>query len=128
LDPWLGFVNEHVREMSTGGRQIEQAQVRRALLDRTACSFPFPLDVRCRGVVAERRECRGQPHLLVEPSRMSRHALDILGGLLVPCSRGLMPDAVVDVECRLADPDDYHLGDGVLAIDATVEAIVPLEP
>lgn len=128
LDPWLGFVNEEIARRSGPLTRMERSRVRQQLLDRAATSFPFPLDVAFRGVVADRVEVRDQPHLLLEPTALCEDALEVLGGVLVPSDRRLYEGSVAEVECRLADPDSYALDEGVLAVEGTLQAIVPIEP
>jgi hypothetical protein len=128
MDPWLGFVNEQVNQASVSGPGLEGARLRQTILDRSACSFPFPLEIAFRGVVVERVEHEGEGHLLVAPSRLCEAAIEALGGILIPCDRQLRPASVVEVRCWLADPDTYWLDDGVLASRADVEATVPIEP
>lgn len=128
MDPWLGFVNEQVDQASVSGPGLERARLRQTILDRSACSFPFPLEITFRGIVVERVEHEGRSHLLVAPSRLREEAIEALGGILVPSDRRLRPASVVEVTCWLADPDSYWLDDGVLAEDADIEAEVPIEP
>jgi hypothetical protein len=127
MDPWLGFVNEQVNQASLSGPGLEGARLRQTILDRSACSFPFPLEISFRGVVVDRVEHEGRPHLLVAPSLLCEEAIEALGGILVPSDRQLRAASVLDVECRLADPDTYWLDDGVLACEADIEAEVPIE-
>ncbi len=128
MDPWLGFVNEQVAQTTVSGPGLEQARLRQTILDRSACSFPFPLEVRFRGVVVDQIEHEAEPYLLVQPSLLRPEANEALGGILVPSPRDLQAASVVEVACHLADPDTYWLDDGVLALDAEIEAIVPIEP
>lgn len=128
MDPWLGFVNEQINQASVTGPGLEDARLRQTILDRSACSFPFPLEISFRGIVVDRVEHEGEPHLLVAPSRLCEAAIEALGGILVPCERRLRPASVVEVDCALADPDTYWLDDGVLAKEAELTADVPIEP
>lgn len=127
IDPWLGFVNEQVQEARIAGPGLERARLRQSILDRSACSFPFPLEISFRGVVAERVDHQGEPHLLLEPSLMCEDAVEVLGGVLVPSDRGLREGSVVETRCHLADPDSYWIDEGVLAERAEIEALVPIE-
>ncbi|PSG98345.1 hypothetical protein BRD56_00940 [Thermoplasmatales archaeon SW_10_69_26] len=128
IDPWLGFVNEQVSQTTASGPGLEGARLRQTILDRSACSFPFPLEISFRGIVVDRVEHEGEPHLLVAPSRLRQEAVEVLGGILLPSDRQLRPASVVEVDCHLADPDAYWLDDGVLACRAALEAVVPIEP
>lgn len=127
-DPWLGFVNEEVAKHPGPLAGMDRARARQALLDRAATSFPFPLEISFRGVVADRIELDDQPHLLLEPTALSEDALEVLGGVLVPSERCLYEGSVAKVECRLADPDTYTVDEGVLAVDGDLQAVVPIEP
>lgn len=128
MDPWLGFVNEQVSERGNAGTALEQARLRQRILDRSACSFPFPLEVTFRAVVAEQCEHANRPYLLAEPVLMRDEAVDVLGGILLPSTRDLREGSVLDVVCHLADPDTYHTDQGILAEDADLDAVVPIEP
>lgn len=127
-DPWVGFVNEEISKHPAPDAGMDRVRARQQLLDRAASSFPFPLEITFRGVVADRVEVRGRWHLLLEPTGMSEEALDVLGGVLVPSDRRLYEGSVADVTCRLADPDDYEVDQGVLAVDGQLDATVPIEP
>lgn len=128
MDPWLGFVNEQVARRDQSGATLESARLRQSILDRSASSFPFPLAVSFRGVVTGRREHASRSYLVVEPAKLCEQALEALGGVLLPTDRGLRQGSVVEVRCRLADPDTYWMDEGVLARDAEIDAIVPIEP
>lgn len=127
MDPWLGFVNEQVSGTSDAGRQLESARLRQQILDRSACSFPFPLEVSFRGIVAGRCTHANRPYLVVEPVLLHDEAVEVLGGILLPSTRGLQEGSVVETTCYLADPDTYFTDEGVLAERADVDAIVPIE-
>lgn len=128
LDPWLGFVNEEVAKHPGPLAAMDRSRVRQQLLDRAATSFPFPLEVSFRAVVADRIELDGTPHLILEPTALSEEALDVLGGVLVPSDRELYEGSVTEVACHLADPDTYAVTEGVLAVDGDLQTIVPIEP
>lgn len=127
-DPWLGFVNEEVAKHPGPIAGMDRARARQALLDRAATSFPFPLEISFRGVVADRLEVDEETYLLMEPTALSDEALEVLGGVLVPSERRLYEGSVAEIECRLADPDTYTVDDGVLAVDGDLQAVVPIEP
>lgn len=127
-DPWISFLNEEVAKRPALERSLGKEFLRQMVLDRTASAFPFPLEVRFRGIVVGRRTLEGREYLLVGPASLSGEALRVLGGVLVPCERNLYPGAVVDISCCVTDPDDYDLDEGILASEAEVRAIVPLEP
>lgn len=128
LDPWLGFVNEEVSKHPGPLAGMDRVRARQELLDRAATSFPFPLEVTFRAVVADRVEIDGTPHLLLEPTGLSDDALGVLGGVLVPSQRRLYSGSVTEVKCQLADPDTYAFDEGVLATGGSLQAIVPIEP
>ncbi|MDX1611472.1 MAG: hypothetical protein R3185_03820 [Candidatus Thermoplasmatota archaeon] len=127
VDPWIGFLNEEAKSCPSRSHELERSCFRREVLDRTASSFPFPLEVSFRAVVMDRCHLAGEDYLVLGPTPLSGEALDLLGGVLVPCPRELFPGSVVDVTCALADPDTYDLDLGVLAEACQLTAIVPLE-
>lgn len=127
-DAWLGFVNEEVSKHPAPLDGMDRARAREQLLERAATSFPFPLEVSFRGVVDDRIEIDGDWHLILEPTALSDHAREVLGGVLVPSERCLYEGSVAEVTCRLADPDRYALDEGVLAVDGDLQAEVPIEP
>lgn len=128
LDPWIGFLNEELATRQQDQRPLGRQHLRRQVLDRVACNFPFPLEVSFKGLVVGREVIDGQHYLVVAPTSLAPRAFEILGGVLLPTDRQLYPGAVVDVSCALADPDTYQRDAGMLAIDAWIDAIVPVEP
>lgn len=128
LDPWIGFLNEELATCSPDQRPLGRECLRQEILDRAACNFPFPLEVRFRALVVGREVIDGHHHLVLHPTSLMQEAFEILGGVLVPTDRPLFPGAVVDVTCSLADPDRYDRASGILAIDAWIDTIVPVEP
>lgn len=126
-DPWLGFVNEQVAQTTMGEAQVERFRLRQTILDRTACSFPFPLEISFRAVVDDRVEHAHEDYLLVEPEGLCEEAIEVIGGVLLPTERRLQPGSVVQASCHLADPDTYWTDQGVLAEDAEIDALVPIE-
>jgi len=127
-DPWLGFVNEEIDKHARPIVGMDRVRARQELLDRTASSFPFPLEVSFRGVVDDDREIDDTTYLVIEPAALRERALEVLGGVLVPSKRPLYEGSVVEATCRLADPDTYALDAGVLATGGELKAEVPIEP
>jgi hypothetical protein len=60
IDPWFGFLNEQVAPTQVPQATIEKACMRQRVLDRAACSFPFPLEVAFRGTVTDTTTIDGQ--------------------------------------------------------------------
>lgn len=128
VDPWLGFLNEAFSEDPAPDAEVTRVRRRQEVLDRAACSFPFPLEITVRATVVDHCEIDGQPHLVLAPTGLCEDALETLGGLVIPSERKLFAGSIVEATCALADPDDYWLDEGMLALSAALDAIVPIEP
>lgn len=128
MHTWLRFFNEEANDLAPLERVLGREFLRQILLGEAATSFPFPHQVEFRGVVTARRDVDGVAHIEVAPAGLDETALQILGGILVPCERRLHPGAVVRVRAQLVDPDEYDTDVGIRAVDPQMDVELAVEP